>query len=462
MELKQFYLGCLSHASYLVGSDDECAIVDPQRDVEIYLDAARLRGMRIRWIVETHLHADFVSGHRELAERAGAEIVFGHRAGAAFPHRAVKDGDELPIGRASLRVLETPGHTPEGICLVAHDEEGIPRAVLTGDTLFIGDVGRPDLVGAAGFTPQQMASAMHDSLHDKLLKLPDDVEVLPAHGAGSLCGRSMSTELTSTIGAQRRSNPMLQPMSREEFIERLTADLPEQPRYFAMDVRLNRQGPSPLQHREPPAALGPGDVALRQSEGATLLDVRPASEFCAGHVPGSVNIGLSGQFAAWAGALLPLDRPLVLVADTDDQATEAQLRLARVGLEDVAGRLAGGLAAWQAAGMPVRATPQVPAAELPKAPPSDLLDVRRPAEHAAGHVPGAINIPLDRLAAEAGRLDRSRPLRVICQSGYRSSAAIGLLEQLGFQHLENVPGGTSGWREAGHPVEASPGATCSR
>ena len=460
MHVQQFYLGCLSHASYLVADEGECAIVDPQRDVQQYLDVARLEGLRIRWVIETHLHADFVSGHRELAALTGAEIVFGRRAGAEFPHRAVADGDELRVGGATLRILETPGHTPESICILVLDEKGVPRSVLTGDTLFIGDVGRPDLAASKDVTPQDMAGQLHDSLQSKLLTLPDDVEVLPAHGAGSLCGRSMSTERTSTIGAQRRSNPMLQPMTRERFVELLTEDLPEQPRYFGMDARLNRRGPEPISERPAPRALGAAEVAALQEQGCNVLDVRTASQYGAGHVPRSINIGLSGQFASWAGTLLRLDQPIVLVADSEDQAREAQLRLARVGLENVAGRLDGGVAAWTAAGRATAVTRQASAADVGRLEHPRVLDVRRRREHVAGHVPGAVNIPLDRLAEDAAGLERGGPLHVLCQSGYRSSAALGILEGLGFTELVNVVGGTSAWRDAGLPVTEEAGAAC--
>ena len=463
MHFKQFYLGCLAHASYLIGSEGEAAVVDPQRDVEQYVAEAEAHGLAIRYVVETHLHADFVSGHRELAERTGAQIVFGARAGAAFPHRAVKDGDEIRVGRVVLRFWETPGHTPESVSVLVVDtaEGAQPKMVLTGDTLFIGDVGRPDLVGARGFTPEQMAGMLYDSLHDKLLTLGDEVLVYPAHGAGSLCGRNISKETSSTIGEQRRFNYALQPMPREAFVRLLTTDLPEVPAYFPRDVDLNRAGAPAVGERSLPPALPPAEVAARVLQGATLLDVRDGAAFGAGHLPGSVHIGLSGQFASWAGTLLSPDRPLVVVADDEGGAAEAALRLARVGLENVAGYLAGGLGAWAAAGHPVATLPQVTADELQArlAEGQDLtvLDVRRPGEYDAGHVPGARNLPLDRLEREAGSLDASRPTAVLCAGGYRSSAACSLLERRGFSSLWNVVGGTSAWVQAGFAV--SPGAT---
>jgi glyoxylase-like metal-dependent hydrolase (beta-lactamase superfamily II)/rhodanese-related sulfurtransferase len=459
VHFKQFYLGCLAQASYLIGSEGEAAVVDPRRDVEEYLAEAEREGLTIRYVIETHLHADFVSGHRELSERTGAEIVFGAAANASFPHRAVKDGDQIQLGKLSLRFLETPGHTPESITILVVDPEhgSSPRLALTGDTLFIGDVGRPDLVGARGLTPEQMASMLYDSLHGKLLTLPDDVEVYPAHGAGSLCGRNMSKETSSTIGEQRRTNYALQPMPKERFVQMLTTDLPEVPRYFAMDVALNRGGAPPLADLPLPAALAPDAVAGAAGSGARLVDVRAYAAFGAGHVPGSLNIGLGGQFAAWAGTLLDPAHAIVVVTEDEGQAKEAATRLARVGLDRVAGYLAGGVAAWDSSGRPLGRVAQMPVDELraqlaEKRPGLQVLDVRRAAEYAGGHVPGAVNIPLDRLEKEAGSLDAGRPTAVICAGGYRSSAGASLLRRHGFADLYNVVGGTSAWTAAGYPT----------
>lgn len=461
MYFRQFYLGCLAHASYLVGSDGEAAVVDPRRDVDAYLEDAKAQGLAIRYVVETHLHADFVSGHRELAERTGATIVFGAKAGVAFPHRAVRDGDELRVGKVVLRFLETPGHTPESVSVLVIDTEksAEPSLVLTGDTLFIGDVGRPDLAGATGHSPQDMASMLYDSLHEKLLKLPDATGVYPAHGAGSLCGRNISKETFSTIGEQRRTNHALQPMSKSAFVLLATAELPEQPRYFQLDVAMNRAGATSLAERPMPPALDPADVAARGEAGAQILDVRPAAAFGAGHVPGSVNIGLSGQFASWAGTLLDAKRDVVIVADDEAGVAEAAMRLARVGLEKVCGHLAGGVANWHASGRPVGTIPQWPAdelaAQIEEDPRLQVIDVRRPGEFAAGHVPGARQVPLDRLESECAAFDRSRPVAVVCQSGYRSSSACSLLRRKGFTDLRNVAGGTSAWVAAGFDVERS-------
>ncbi len=461
MFFKQFYLGCLAHASYMIGSGGEAAVVDPRRDVDEYLDEAKAQGLAIRWVIETHLHADFVSGHRELAERTGATIVFGAKAGAAFSHRAVHDGDEIRLGAGVvLRFLETPGHTPESLSVLVVDAEaGLePRMVLTGDTLFIGDVGRPDLAGGRGFTPEVMAGMLYDSLHHKLLALPDGVGVYPAHGAGSLCGRNMSKETSSTIGEQRRTNYALGPMTRDAFVRMMTTDLPEQPGYFAMDVEINRGGAAPLAGRPAPPALSPADVRRRVEEGALVLDVRPAAAFGAGHVPGAVNVGLGGQFASWAGTLLDPRRPLVLVTEEAAQVAEAATRLARVGLENVVGSLDGGVAAWDRAGLPLVRLPQIAVDELraqidERRPGLQVVDVRRDAEYAGGHVPGASHLPLDRIETTLAGLDATRPTAVICAGGYRSSAACSLLERHGFRDLQNVVGGTSAWVAAGFPVD---------
>jgi glyoxylase-like metal-dependent hydrolase (beta-lactamase superfamily II)/rhodanese-related sulfurtransferase len=457
---KQFYLSCLAHASYLIGSEGEAAVVDPQRDVEQYIAEAAAHGLKIKYVVETHLHADFVSGHRELAARTGAEIVFGERARARFPHHAARDGDELPIGKVILRVMETPGHTPESISLVIIDTEVShePLKVLTGDTLFIGDVGRPDLAGASGYTPAEMAALMYESLHGKLLKLDDEVEVWPAHGAGSMCGRQISKETSSTIGEQRRFNYALAPMERDEFVRMLTTDLPEAPAYFPLDAAINREGAPPLADIRSPSALLAQQVVAYANLGYVVLDVRTAAKFGAGHVPGALNIGLGGQFASWAGALIPLGAAVILVATEESQVDEAVMRLARVGHDSVRGYLRGGMEAWREAGLEVGEVKQISVADLRRMlaerPDLQVLDVRRSVEFAAGHAPRAASAPLSmRLREEAARLDRERPLAVICAGGYRSSAATSLLRPLGFPHLYNVEGGTGAWVAAGFPVE---------
>jgi len=455
MFFKQFYLGCLAHASYLIGSDGEAAVVDPQRDVDEYLDEAAAHGLTIKYVIETHLHADFVSGHQEIAARTGAQIIFGEKAGVAFEHRAVSDGEELKLGGIVLRFIETPGHTPEGICVLVTEAPDQPQKLLTGDTLFIGDVGRPDLAGGKGYTPQMMAEMMYDSLHGKLLKLPDEVEVYPAHGAGSMCGRNMSKETSSTIGEQRKFNYALKPMSKEEFVTMMTADLPEAPVYFPRDAEINRSGARGLSELQPPKALTPQQA---QEQGDVLLDVRSATDFGSGHVPGSVNIGLGGQFAMWAGSLIPLSAAIVIIADTGAQVDEAVLRLARVGIENVKGYLEGGVQSWRNAGLPVETIPQLSVAELKEQMANgelQIVDVRRPGEYVNGHVPRALNAPLASLDKSLGPLplQKNKPTAIICAGGYRSSAAASLLQKQGFSNLLNVSGGTGAWVNAGYPVE---------
>lgn len=469
MYFKQFYLGCLAHASYLIGSEGEAAVVDPQRDVDQYINEAEAEGLKIKYVIETHLHADFVSGHRELAERTGAEIVFGEKAGAAFPYRAVKDGDEIKLGKVVLRFLETPGHTPESISILVIDTavSNEPQKVLTGDTLFIGDVGRPDLAGSRGHTAEQMASMLYDSLRDKLLKLSDATEVYPAHGAGSLCGRNISKETSSTIGQQRQFNYALQPMSKDEFVRMMTTDLPEAPAYFPKDAEINRGGARPLDELPPHPALAPEEVNALAREGAVVLDVRTAAQFGAGHVPGSINIGLNGQFASWAGNLIKLDAPVVLIGDDDEQVNSAVTRLARVGIENVKGYLGGGMYAWDQAGLSVATIPQIAVDELKhwqdEKRDVQIVDVRQPGEYRNGHVPGAISAPLAHVAEQASSFDPNRQTAVICAGGYRSSAATGILARRGFRNLFNVIGGTSAWINAGYAVEgAETPATCQR
>lgn len=459
MHFKQFYLGCLAHASYLVGSDREAAVVDPQRDVQQYIDEAAARGLTIKYVLETHLHADFVSGHRELAAKTGAEIVFGHRAGAEFPHRAVRDGDELRIGSVLLRAIETPGHTPEGISWLVIDTavSSEPQKVLTGDTLFIGDVGRPDLAGSKGFTAGQMAALMYDSLHGKLLRLDDAVEVYPAHGAGSACGRNISKETSSTIGEQRRTNYALRPMTKEEFIALMTSDLPEAPGYFARDAEINRRGAGMLSAITVDA-LTPAEVNKRLQQGALVLDVRESTAFANGHLPRSMNIGLKGNYAPWSGNLIKPSDSLILVADGKDEIDEAVMRLARVGLENVAGYLDGGIMAWAAAGLELETVPQISVDELYAQLYGDgrqlqIVDVRAPGEFASGHLPRAKNVPLPELQKRVHELDTQQPLAVVCAGGYRSAAAASILRRHGFHDLYNVIGGTSAWVGAGYATE---------
>lgn len=455
MYFEQFYLGCLAHASYMLASDGEAVVVDPQRDVELYLKAAADHGVTIRHIFETHLHADFVSGHQELAARTGAKIYMGAQAGAKFPHVAVTDGFELKFGEASIRVLETPGHTAESICLVVTDNEksASPWAVLTGDTLFIGDVGRPDL--SPRHTPAQLAGLLYDSLHQKLLKLADSVLVYPAHGAGSLCGKNMRAEKSSTIGTERLTNYALQIKSREEFIAQLTSNLPARPEYFAKDAEINRTGAAPLSELPPLRSISPQELKAMLDEGEMALDVRPNDEFAAAHVPGSVNIALSGQFASWAATVLGLAAHPVLIAGSQEQLEEARIRLARVGIEALDGYLAGGLAGWKAEGLPVASVEQMTVNELNHRLQSSgalqVLDVRRAPEWDAGHIENANWWPLDNFKVSAPEMDRDATIAVHCKGGYRSMIAASLLQRAGFRNVINVAGGFDAWEAAKLP-----------
>jgi len=443
----QFYLACLAHASYLIGDGGECAIVDPQRDVAQYIDEAAKLGMSIRYVIETHLHADFVSGHIELANRTGAEIVMGAQAGATFPHRAVRDGDTLPLGGIELRIMETPGHTPESISIVVADN-GAPAKVLTGDTLFIGEVGRPDLAGGRGFTSEEMAAMLYDSLHDKLLALPDDVEVWPAHGAGSACGKNISKERSSTIGVQRRTNYALAPMPRDEFVKMLTTDIAPPPPYFAKDAAINRGGARPLADVHAPHLTPSAAIALIE-EGSIAIDVRDPLYFGPSHVPTSINIGLGGQFASWAGTLLSFDDRLVVIAEDEERANESVMRLARVGLENVIGWIA--FNEWP---FETRSLAQITPSQLrDERQQMHVLDVRGPGEYASGHVPGAQLVPLNELAKRMTEIEESVPLAIICASGYRSSIAASLLERSGREAVINVIGGTGAWVRDGFAVE---------
>jgi hydroxyacylglutathione hydrolase len=476
MYFEQFYLTCLAHASYMIGSEGEAAVVDPQRDVDIYLKAAAEQNLKIRHIFETHLHADFVSGHKELAARTGAKIYIGAQANAEFPHVPLTDGFEVKMGAVRIRALETPGHTPESVCLVITDEEkpsegksseskserkaAQPCAVLTGDTLFIGDVGRPDL--SKTHTSRELAGLLYDSLHEKLLALPDAVMVYPAHGAGSLCGRAMRAERSSTIGTERLTNYALQIASREEFVGQLTANLPSRPDYFLEDAEINRSGAATLTELPPLRGLSPAEVQvlLQQNAHLNVLDVRPGDDFAAGHVPGSINIALSGQFASWAGGILGIHSKPILIGETEAQIEEARMRLARVGIEQLRGYLACGMAAWQKAGLPVLKTTQISPQELSQKLREgslraiDVIDVRREGEWQAGHIADVQCRALDTFPHGLPAMDRSRPVAVHCKSGFRSMIACSLLERAGHRNVINVAGGFDAWHAAALPEVA--------
>lgn len=464
MILKQYYLGCLAHASYLVGDQDagEAAVVDPQRDVEQYLeDAERLR-CRIRHVFLTHFHADFVAGHLELRERCGATIHLGARAKADYRFEPMGDGDRVQLGRVRLEVLETPGHSPESISILVYDPEhsdAQPYAVLTGDTLFIGDVGRPDLRAALGWSAEDLGSMLYDSVHGKLAKLPDDALVYPAHGAGSLCGKHLSTDTVSTIGVQRTYNYAMQPMTRARFVEIVTADQPDAPDYFAYDAVLNaREHPTlqeALERELTPVTLEQA-LALAES-GAQLLDTRDPAQFEGAHLEGSLNIGLGGSFATWSGTLLDQDRPIVVIAEPGREV-EAATRLGRIGFDNVAGYLSGGMQHAEDPRASVVRTERITAGSLaeqlnrPNAP--LVIDVRTPGEWEGGHIEGSVNLPLSRISDELDRLSGERSLVVYCASGYRSAIAASVLRRSGRIDVLDLVGGLPAW-EAPAPGRAS-------
>jgi glyoxylase-like metal-dependent hydrolase (beta-lactamase superfamily II)/rhodanese-related sulfurtransferase len=466
MILKQFYLQCLAHASYLIGDEEThtAVVVDPQRDVEQYLAFASGHGLRIAHVVLTHFHADFVAGHLELRDRVGATIHLGAAAKAEYAFTPLRDRDVIALGRVRLEALETPGHTAESISLVVYDADRSatePQAVLTGDTLFVGDVGRPDLRVALGWSASELGALLYDSLHGKLLALPDAAAVYPAHGAGSLCGKALSKETVSTIGEQRRSNYALQPMSKAAFVDLVTADQPDAPSYFTYDAVLNsRERPTLDVTLERISALTLDDVLALQAGGAQVLDTRDPAEFAAAHLAGSINVGLGGQYATWVGSVLSGEQPIVIVAEPGREH-EAAMRLGRIGFDQVAGFLEDGLHSIEARPALVAATerisPQVAAARVAAAAPGGapvLVDVRAPRERQQKRIPGSLGIPLTRLAERLSELPSDRPLLVYCAGGYRSSIAASLLQCRGFAQVSEIAGGITAWEAGRLPLES--------
>jgi hydroxyacylglutathione hydrolase len=463
--LKQYYLGCLAHASYLIADEASgtAAVVDPQRDVEQYLEDAGSLRCRIGHVFLTHFHADFVAGHLELREREGAAIHLGERARAEYSFTAMADGDSVQLGQVRLTVLETPGHSPESISILVSDpgEPVDPYAVLTGDTLFIGDVGRPDLRGALGWSAEELGGMLYDSLHGKLARLPDDTLVYPAHGAGSLCGKKLSTDTVSTIGIQRAYNYALAPMSRERFIETVTADLPDAPAYFTYDAVLNaRERPTleqALERELRPLTLR--ETLELQADGAQVLDTRDGAKFEAAHLRGSVNVGLGGSYATWCGTILDPEKPIVLIAEPGREV-EAATRLGRIAFDTVAGFLAGGMESLGGAPDLIDRIERITAGSLAEqltspAPPL-LVDVRAPSEWEQERIGAAVNVPLSRLSEQLESLPRDRRLVVHCASGYRSAIAAGLLERAGFADVTDLVGGLGAWASATQAEPADP------
>jgi glyoxylase-like metal-dependent hydrolase (beta-lactamase superfamily II)/rhodanese-related sulfurtransferase len=460
--LKQFYLPCLAHASYLVADEQTgtAVVVDPQRDTDQYTAFAAEGGLTIRHVFLTHLHADFVAGHLELRDRVGAAICLGAAAKAAYAFKAFADGDVLEFGKVRLMVLETPGHTRESISIVVYDlnvSDTEPRAVLTGDTLFIGDVGRPDLRAALGWSAEQLGGMLFDSLHGKLLRLPDQSLVYPAHGAGSLCGKALGKETVSTLGEQRRSNYALQPMSKDAFIRVVTADQPDAPAYFDYDAVLNSQErptlDAALAREMNPLSLD--EMLALQSQGAQILDTRDPAEFASAHLAGSLNIGLGGQFATWAGTILDHAHPIVIIA-TPGREREAATRLGRIGFDHVAGFLKDGLQSLTTRPDLTAATERLSApfaAELLSASTALLaIDVRNRRERDQKSISDTRHIPLNHLAEHLSSIPRDRPLLVYCAGGYRSSIAASLLQRAGYPHVSELAGGITAWEAAGLPV----------
>lgn len=447
MYIEQIYTNCLAEASYYVESEGEALVIDPIREPEPYLAKARERGARIRYVLETHFHADFVSGHVELAEKSGAEIVYGPGAQTGFDALIARDGQELRIGKLTVRVLHTPGHTPESSCYLLLDENGKEHAVFTGDTLFIGDVGRPDLAVKTDLTKEDLAGLLFDSLREKIMLLPDDVIVYPGHGAGSACGKNISSETTGTIGNQKLTNYALQPMERGQFIQVLSEGILPAPDYFGIAVGINKNG-SPELETVFEKALTALDVAAFEkhiASGARVLDTRTPDEFETGFIPGSVNIGLNGQFAIWAATVLDYETPLLIVA-SEGKEKEAVLRLARVGLDRVAGFLQGGFEVWAAAGKPVDTvnsiSPEQFNEELAKG--AAILDVRKPGEFESSHIQGAQFITLQDLENRRAEIPTDKPVLVHCAGGYRSMIALSLLKRKGYENLINVRRGFGG------------------
>ena len=467
MIFKQFYLGCLSQASYLIADEGVAVLVDPRRDVDIYLEEAKGLGVTIKHVLLTHFHADFASGHLELRKATGADIRMGAKANPEYPFTPMRDGDVLEVGSIRIKALETPGHTPESVCYVVYEGDPAhttPHAILTGDTLFIGDVGRPDLMASSGMSAESLAGKLYDSLRNKILPLPDSVIIYPGHGAGSMCGKNLSSETSSPLGVQRKFNVMLDGnLGREDFIRLVTADQPVAPAYFGYDAWYNRQEhvtlDENLNHALVP--LGVPDVLRLEQDGAQLLDVRDPNAFAERHVRGSINIGLEGTFATWAGTLLDRDRPLVLLA-APGQEREAAMRLGRIGFDRVLGYLKGGPDAADVPAELIRSVGRVDAGELQKRLDAKdaplVLDIRNPREREMKQIAKTVHIPLGELSARMAEVPRGQKVVVHCAGGYRSSMAASMLRAQGYTDVQDLIGGIAAWEKAGLPLEAAAAA----
>ena len=468
MKIEQYYLACLSHASYMITDEKTktAAVVDPQRDIDQYLKDAAAGGYTIKHVFLTHFHADFIAGHIELRDKAGATIHLGSKAEAEFECVQMNDGDAIEFGDVKMEVMETPGHTPEGITILVYDlakSTTEPLAALTGDTLFIGDVGRPDLLASIGVTADELADMLYESIN-KLVKLPDATLVYPAHGAGSLCGKALSKETVSTIGEQKKFNYALQPMSREDFKKIVTDDQPEAPDYFVHDAILNRKERTAL-HDAMEKQLKPlplDEVVAMQQAGAQILDVRDGIDFEGEHLKGAINIALSGKYATWAGSMLTHDKPIVVIAEEGGEE-EAVMRLGRIGFDNVAGYLEGGMRALESRPELAERTERITAPALAEwlageradaGPTPVVLDIRSEAEHASGHIAGSLNIPLPSLEERIGEVPAGQPVVVHCAGGYRSAIGASVLQKLGRDGVHDLVGGFQAWVATKEPTTA--------
>jgi glyoxylase-like metal-dependent hydrolase (beta-lactamase superfamily II)/rhodanese-related sulfurtransferase len=449
--IEQLYTNCLAEAAYYIESNGEAAIVDPLRETEPYIELAASRGATIKYVFETHFHADFVSGHLDLARKVNAPIVYGPQANTDYKVYNAKDGEEFSLGKLKIRVLHTPGHTPESSCYLLLDEKGNEHALFSGDTLFVGDVGRPDLLDGV-MTSEQLASMMYDSLSKKIKTLPDGVIVYPAHGPGSACGKNIGKETQSTIGEQKKFNYALQPMSREQFIERVTEGIQPPPQYFFEDARINKTGYDPIDQviRTNTKPLPDSEFKTAVANGAIILDTRKADDFEKGYVPGSVNIGLNGQLAVWVGTLIDIKKTIVLITEPGKEE-ETVLRLARVGYEKVQGYLSGGIEGWSGE---LETVNSITAEEMKDQVENGIsvLDVRKPGEWAVSHIKDAIFLPLAEFPENFKTLDINKPYIVHCGGGYRSMTAISIMKNHGFKKLVNIYGGFGAMEKAGLPV----------
>lgn len=449
MFIKQLYTGCISEAAYYMESDGIAAVIDPLRDIDVYLQLATERKTQIKYIFETHFHADFVSGHIDLAKATGATIVYGPCTETNFDVHVAKDGEVFKLGQSEIQVLHTPGHTLESVCYLVKDEEGKLNCIFTGDTLFVGDVGRPDLAQVSGeITTNDLAGMLYDSIQRKIMPLPDDLIVYPAHGPGSACGKNLGPNTFSTIGEEKETNYALKATSKEEFIKAVTEGLSTPPQYFPINARINKEGYESLDKvlESSMKALTIEEVKEAMKKDTIILDTRPASEFIHGFIPGSIFIGLEGRFAEWAGSLLPFDQKMILVTEKNKEK-EAIVRLARVGFNNVIGYVEGGYDAWKKSGETIDMIIEVEADELAMDIPFDenlvVLDVRKPAEFAEGHVKDALNIPLEEMTdlVNVSSFEETQNIYVHCQGGYRSLIASSLLKRQGLHNIRNIAGG---------------------